>query len=185
MNNAGNPETNANIKPGGCLSSPLALMLIGVMMIVSAVVLLQAAPMLYTMAFPPTLPVPEGSTLIRHRQYTHGVDEWLYNAPIRACEWATQLRARGIECAGSFGCGGDDQPDPYTGFITQCRGEQTVSLFKVQWIITLNPDQSDPMRSTFQVYREMFWGGAIPQLSFSDIQAEIDARMMQTGTPAP
>jgi hypothetical protein len=193
MNNAGSPEPTPKPKgTRGCLSSPLALVILGVLMVVSAVVLSQAVPLLYTIAFPPTLSVPAGTELVRHTQYAQGVDEWVYKAPVRACEVAEHLRTFGIECP-NFGCGGlaPDEPDLYSGIVTQCYGQQDVSIFKVQWTVMLNPDTSDGMKSLFQVYREMFWGGQIPSKRFDDvvedviIQQTLTAQPQSPSTPTP
>jgi hypothetical protein len=181
MNNAGSPDPTPKAKRG-CLSSPLGLTLLGVLLVISAMVLLQAIPLLYAIAFPPVLSVPEGTTLVRHTQYTHGVDEWVYSAPIKACQVADFLQKLGIECAGAYGCGDmpPEQPESYSGFVTQCYGQQTISMFKVQWTVMLNPDPNDGMKSIYQVYREMFWGGQIPNKRFADILEEIDIQTTMT-----
>lgn len=147
-------------------------------MVVSAVVLTQAVPLLYTIAFPPTLAVPAGTETLRHTQYTQGVDEWLYSAPIRACEVAQHLRTLGIECA-SLGCGdlAPGEPEPYSGIVTQCYGQQDVSMFKVEWTVMLNPDGN---KALFQVYREMFWGGQIPPKRFDDVIEDIVVQQTMT-----
>jgi len=172
------------------LSSPVSLIVLGILMVISAVVLLQAVPLLYTIAFPPTLAVPSGTTLIRHKQYEQGVDEWLYRAPIQACAVSEYLRTLGIECP-SYTCGGlpPTQPEPYSGIVMQCYGQQSISMFKVQWTVMLNPDPADGTQAVFQVYREMFWGGQIPSKRFTDILEEVDmtttAQYAQTPTAQP
>lgn len=186
MNNAGNPNPAPKQKgERGCLSSPLTLVLLGVLMVVSALVLSQAVPLLYTMAFPPTLPVPPGTEILRHTNYTQGVDEWLYRSPIRACEVADHLRTLGIECAGLTGCGSlaPGEPEPYSGVVTQCYGQQDVSIFKVEWNIMLNPDNADGTKSLFQVYREMFWGGQIPPKRFDDVVEDVIIEQTLTAQP--
>lgn len=196
MNNAGSPDLLPTPKPKperGCLSSPLSLMVLGILIVISTVIVVQALPILYAIAFPPVLSLPEGTTLVRHKEYEHGVDEWVYNTPIRACAVADYLHKLGIECMGSYGCGGlaPDEPESYTGMVTQCYGQQDISLFKVQWTVMLNPDPSNGMNSTFQVYREMFWGGQIPTKRFDDIMEEVIIQMTQTAeapttaTPQP
>lgn len=169
----------------GCLSSPLGLTTLGILLVVSLFVVSQALPILYAIAFPPVLSLPPGTTLIRQKNYQHGVDEWLYNAPIRSCDMADYLHTLGIQCAGAYGCGqlAPDEPDTYTGMVTQCYGQQSISMFKVQWTVMLNADPSNGMNSTFQVYREMFWGGAIPSKRFADILEEVEVEMTLTAMP--
>jgi hypothetical protein len=184
MNNAGNPEPTPKAKRG-CLSSPLGLMTLGVLLVVSLFVVSQALPILYAIAFPPVLSLPPGSTLVRQKNYQHGVDEWLYTAPIRSCDMADYLHTLGIQCAGAYGCGqlAPDEPDTYTGIVTQCYGQQDISMFKVQWTVLLNPDPNNGLNSIFQVYREMFWGGAIPSKRFADILEEVETQMTLTALP--
>jgi hypothetical protein len=58
--------------------------------------------------------------------------------------------------------------------VTQCYGQQSLSMFKVQWTVMLNPDTADGTQAIFQVYREMFWGGQIPPKRFEDVLYDID-----------
>jgi|GEM_PF-694798 len=188
MNNSGTPDLTPKPKGArGCLSSPLVLVILGVVMVVSAVVMSQAVPLLYTIIFPPTLALPAGTELVRHTQYAQGIDEWLYSSPARACDVADHLRTLGIECRASLGCGGlaPDEPESYSGLVTQCYGEQSISMFKVQWTVTLNPADSDGMKSLFQVYREMFWGGQIPSKRFDDVVEDIIIEMTLTAHSIP
>lgn len=155
-------------------------------MVVSALVLTQAVPLLYTILFPPTLALPAGTQTLRHTQHAQGVDEWLYLSPIRACEVADHLRTLGIECP-ILGCGdlAPGEPEPYSGVVTQCYGQQSVSIFKVEWNVMLNPDASDGTKALYQVYREMFWGGQIPPKRFDDVVEDVVIEMTLTAQAQP
>ena len=193
MNNAGTPDVTEKPKGGrGCLSSPVTLVLLGILMVVSALVLSQALPMLYTIAFPPTLALPANTEVVRHTQYEQGVDEWLYRSPIPACEMASHLQSLGIDCVGIVSCGNETKdPEQYSSLVSQCFGQQSISMFKVQWTVMLNSDPSGG--SLYQVYREMFWGGQIPPKRFDDLVEDIVIEMTLTAqapqfpdtTPAP
>ncbi|MCU0511700.1 MAG: hypothetical protein MUE40_03925 [Anaerolineae bacterium] len=185
MNNAGRlndgdgpPEAPRPAAGSTSAGSPSALFLVGsgVLVALAAVLVMQALPILYGIFFPPSPPIPAGSVQLTHRNRSYGVDEWTYQVDTRACEVVTFFQSSGGTCPGAYQCAGIPAEEPLAvgQHVAECTGQIDFSIFTLRWIATVASAMEDGRASTFQVSREIFWGGQIPP-DMADLIEQIEA----------
>lgn len=172
MNNAGinNPDTKPKHEDEESTSkrrSPLVFLLLAGVVVVSLVIGFQAFGILYSIIFPPSPPIPDDVIEIRHDNIGYGVDDWLYRTQSDACEVVTYYESIGGECRRVPGqCGGDDDAVSFnssTQQVATCIGEEKFSLFAYRWEANIATGyQYDDGETQFNLFREVFWTGAVP-----------------------
>jgi len=173
MNNAGKIESDDKIKledtPASELSSsrsPLVLVLLAGVLVICLIIGVQAFGILYSIAFPPSPPVPDVVTQVRHTAIDHGVDEWLYETEQDACEVMQYYQSQDGVCHVAVDTCGDDSQETVTfGTVGQhvatCFGEVSFNIFAYRWEANIANGYQGGL-TQFSLIREVFWTGAVP-----------------------
>lgn len=174
MNNAGRVDSEATIEPDESLEgdqptsgrSRLLLVIFAGVLIASLVIGIQAFGILYSIVFPPAPPLLPDVTEARHTSIDHGVDEWVYQTNLPACDVVEFYEQKGGACAIRVDLCIDDASENVTfGTVGQhvatCTGAVEFSLFAYRWEANIADGYQD-MQTQFNLIREVFWTGAVP-----------------------
>lgn len=149
------------------MRSPISLLLMGVLLIGSAVIGFQAFGILYSIVFPPKPPIPENVTEMRHTNIDYGVDDWVYGTEQDACQIVRFYRIQGAECQIIANiCGGNNfefTMQTAGQHVATCIGTQDFSIFAMRWEANISTGYNNLNTPTqFSLTREVFWTGDVP-----------------------
>ncbi len=172
MNNAGlnkpddKPKHTDNTE-APARRSPLLVVLLAGVTVISLVIGFQAFGILYSIIFPPAPPLPEAVIEIRHDNIDYGVDDWLYRTSMNACDLVRFYEIKGGECRIVANmCDDDSAPVSYSNAAQQvatCSGEVIFNIFAYRWEANIAVDKRfEDGETQFNLLREVFWTGAVP-----------------------
>lgn len=145
----------------------LVVVLVGIVLL--GVLVLPFLNVLFNILIPPSPPLPNVSlTEVSHQNYDYGVDEWIYNTNVSACDLLQYYQSLDIFCAVTpLSCGrsqdGTDDFAIQNTLVARCEGRFDFSLFSMDWwvLVQLNPD--DPSLGRLDIWREINWLSNLPQ----------------------
>ncbi len=142
-----------NSLPEASRGVPLWAVVLGMVLALglAALILSRVAGPLYTLLFPPEVPVPPTAQVIEHHKPEHGPEYWVYRTAQSGQAVAAFYEGEGATCRysplpdyvtdPSLGQGG-----PYS--VAQCQGSQRVAGLGVSWEVLIHTGYAEEVGPT-------------------------------------
>ena len=152
---------------------PLKLIAIGIAALVFALFVgTQVLGVLVAILLPPAPPVPANLTEATHSSAAYGVDEWLYESTVPACDVLAfyQTQPDTVCSVAPLWCG-DSSDQTLSGaavpgqHVARCQGITRFSLFAMRWQAVISTADTPGYQTEFRLAREIFWTGDVPPLA--------------------
>lgn len=167
-----NMNKTGNLNPDQADNSPKSSRLRGALILASLAVALGAAffvgvqvfGILFAILFPPMPPVLADANLVSSTNHDYGVDDWVYETDINACDVAAFYLEAGGTCRfPPATCSDITFVIPQTNqHIARCIGDMEFSLFAMRWRALIATGDQSGAPTIFRISREIFWTGEIP-----------------------
>lgn len=167
MSKAGDPNNqheNESAPAKSRLKGALTLIAVAVALVTAFFVGVQVISVLSAILFPPTPPVVANATLISTTNHDYGVDDWVYETEVDACDVAAFYLEMGGVCRfPPATCGEITFEIPqYNQHVARCIGDVEFSIFAMRWRALISTGDRNGSATVFRISREIYWTGAIP-----------------------
>jgi hypothetical protein len=156
------PEPDATESPGGC-APPLWLVGVAFVVVIAAGIFgLQLLGIVWGLIFPPDAPRPPDAVEISYEDLIGDAEQWRYTTDLTPCEVVSFYEAAGGTCTYAVHSCAEGYQSPVfeVDYFAECTAIQTFSIFALRWQVSILPQYTDaPGPSTFDLVKEMLWGG--------------------------
>jgi len=160
-------EAPAPVKARRSLS-PLMLVLLVFILLLSVYIGIQLFGVLFGMIFPPDAPVPSDVVELSHDNLAYGVDDWLYGTTQNGCEVVQFYIEQDGVCdvpPGVCGTGAFFSPNGASQNLGSCYADVEFSIFTMRWNVEIATGYGGDSLTKFRLKREIFWIGTPPSES--------------------